>query len=568
MKKIITYFLLLVLAMGACKKDQIQQSNVTVTTGNQTPSKANNEAIPSSRINSWFATHKVGGFLSPDWTKAEQKTINGAKVVKVPIKSISKLIEKNGNVHVNSTSLLAMDTLHFFNEDHPPMLFFISDENSGHPDSLKAVLMNFIPDDPNKENGENNVWTGRLVEWNMEDTKVPVQILNKSYVKANGVIDMNDLSSIPNKIKGPAITAIKTNNFFADLWDAVKTFVEAIGYFFGVPGDYNYYAPGVTLGWCDFLWGAFCGSSDTSGGGGGGGGYSSSAGYWTSGGPAYNTVYSGYVNGYNGTSGGGWDPYTGTGGNPPCPTPPVNVASIVNGRKVFLVQGCPVNPPPQPPPAPTQPAIPDDLNFPVFVNNEFDNNLPDENFDVVFNDTRYQNLPRQTKPTYARMNQYYPKNSVGGDMEASAVVNMVGGSVKALYDSHGYRNACALRVSVALNKCGIIIPNIPDHTFQGADGKYYFVSSTKLLAFLLRTFPAPDVDVDDRVKGKDGQGFYLACAGKKGIFIMVAKNKSLYGAYGHASLYDGLYCVGGPDHTPFNMDIYGGVSRIVLWKLP
>ncbi|NCD71613.1 hypothetical protein [Mucilaginibacter agri] len=38
-----------------------------------------------------------------------------------------------------------------------------------------------------------------------------------------------------------------------------------------------------------------------------------------------------------------------------------------------------------------------------------------------------------------------------------------------------------------------------------------------------------------------------------------------YNATGHASIFDGQYCVGGIYHTPFN--IPGKVKEIVLWIL-
>ena len=50
-----------------------------------------------------------------------------------------------------------------------------------------------------------------------------------------------------------------------------------------------------------------------------------------------------------------------------------------------------------------------------------------------------------------------------------------------------YVNACALRVSRALNYSGVTIPNIANHTFQGSDGKYYFLSSAKLYNWMIKT---------------------------------------------------------------------------------
>ena len=48
------------------------------------------------------------------------------------------------------------------------------------------MLLNFVPDDATKENGENKIWTGKLVEWNMQSDSGHYQMLTKSYVKGKG----------------------------------------------------------------------------------------------------------------------------------------------------------------------------------------------------------------------------------------------------------------------------------------------------------------------------------------------------------------------------------------------
>ncbi|NCD71614.1 T6SS effector amidase Tae4 family protein [Mucilaginibacter agri] len=94
--------------------------------------------------------------------------------------------------------------------------------------------------------------------------------------------------------------------------------------------------------------------------------------------------------------------------------------------------------------------------------------------------------------------------SNGGEMPGSDVAALVGGEVQQLYINNGYVNACALRVSIALNKSGIAIPHIQDHTFQGADGKYYFLSAAKLFHYLKKVFPTPDIDMNTSQGGTMG----------------------------------------------------------------
>jgi hypothetical protein len=56
-----------------------------------------------------------------------------------------------------------------------------------------------------------------------------------------------------------------------------------------------------------------------------------------------------------------------------------------------------------------------------------------------------------------------------------------------------------------------------------------------------------------------------AYAGNKGIFVMKPANIQLFGATGHATLYDGSGCVGGVEHCYFEAE--GGVAKIILFKL-
>lgn len=148
---------------------------------------------------------------------------------------------------------------------------------------------------------------------------------------------------------------------------------------------------------------------------------------------------------------------------------------------------------------------------------EFDPNITNNDPDIFWWNDNTTAYPPQTLPTWNNMFANYPKDANGNDMPAPQVYSLVGGQVLSMYNSNpnAYANACALRVSRALNYSSVTIPNITNHTFQGSDGKYYFLSSAQ------------------------------------------------FGALGHTTLFDGNPCIG--NHCYF--DAPGGVEKIVLWKL-
>lgn len=176
-------------------------------------------------------------------------------------------------------------------------------------------------------------------------------------------------------------------------------------------------------------------------------------------------------------------------------------------------------------------------------------------------------FPTQALPSWADMNSHYPKNSAGGDLPAPSVYALVGGDVLALYNSDpgSFQNACALRVSRALNYSEVVIPNISGQTFKGADNKYYFLSSAKLFNFMKKTFGPPTIKLNNAQGGTNGSGFASHLAGHKGIYIMQVNYPGLFGALGHASLFNGSECVGGVIHNYY--DAEGGVYAINLWEL-
>jgi hypothetical protein len=169
----------------------------------------------------------------------------------------------------------------------------------------------------------------------------------------------------------------------------------------------------------------------------------------------------------------------------------------------------------------------------------------------LFNDFMHQG-DAQKGVTYAELDAHYPKDTDGNDMYGPDVYKMVGGEVYDLQQENGYANACALRVSVALNGAGAEIPDVAG-TFKGADGKNYFLSAGKLEAYMTSIYGTPSVYTSD---------FSNQLQGKTGIYIMRPNYPGQFGASGHATLFNGNDCVGG--HCYFNAT--GGTHKVSLWS--
>jgi len=259
----------------------------------------------------------------------------------------------------------------------------------------------------------------------------------------------------------------------------------------------------------------------------------------------------------DGGGGGGTTPDPGD--YDPCEGP--TVSSIGNS-----ISGLPPTPCDEPDPNEPQP-------IPGYVPGEASSeaNLINSNVDPdrYWWDDIYSTFPQQQLPSYATFWANYPKktNSSNEEMDAPAVFSLVGGNVKAIYDSDPIANgnACALRVSRALNYSGVVIPEILDHTYKGADNKFYFLSAAKLYNWMKKTFGTGSVVLSSLDGGPNGSLFQSKLSGKKGIYIMQPNypGKQYFGASGHASLFNGTTCMS--DHCYFFAR--GGVFKITLWIL-
>jgi len=133
------------------------------------------------------------------------------------------------------------------------------------------------------------------------------------------------------------------------------------------------------------------------------------------------------------------------------------------------------------------------------------------------------------RPSFEDLLANFPTDGQGGEMPAGDVYELIGGKVLSEHqrDPKAYSNACALRVSRALNGSGVDLPNIPGKTLKGADGRFYFYRASDLYNWMTQSYGNPNVSTND----------YLSLSGNKGVYIMQANRPADFGAWGHATLY-------------------------------
>jgi len=157
------------------------------------------------------------------------------------------------------------------------------------------------------------------------------------------------------------------------------------------------------------------------------------------------------------------------------------------------------------------------------------------------------------------------------DDRADNVFGHVGGDVwQARLDYPSLTtNTCALKVSIALNGAGIIIPQITTAsgnpgTLKGADGKYYFLNAKSLNAWMRKTFGTSPTNSNHfhytaADGGANGENFPSLLSGKKGIYSMISNDPSW--SSGHADILLGnLTCAAG-------CYFQGPVQYIDVWVL-
>lgn len=199
------------------------------------------------------------------------------------------------------------------------------------------------------------------------------------------------------------------------------------------------------------------------------------------------------------------------------------------------------------------------------TDDESNTNLSSYDPELAWWDDNTTSYSSQSLPSWSDIYKNYPKTTSGSDLPAPQVYALVGGAVADAYtnDPINYANACALRISRALNYSRVTIPEIPGVTLKGADNKNYIVSSIRMYDFMKKTFGSGSIILSQSDGGTNGNDFQSHLQGHKGIYIMRPSNPAIFQAYGHCTLYTGADCIGG--HNYFHAK--GGVERITLWIL-
>lgn len=157
-------------------------------------------------------------------------------------------------------------------------------------------------------------------------------------------------------------------------------------------------------------------------------------------------------------------------------------------------------------------------------------------------------------PTWKILLQHFPNKGAG------IVFTEIGGKVKLNYDIGVFKNACAIRISKALNFSGDI-HKIPFYKTKNSDGKdviqvssggkkYWYIYRVKVMSqYLTETYGPPKIYQPSSYKS--------SIARKKGIIIYEVSGWS--DATGHADLWNGSDSVG--------TDYGGKANRILFWEV-
>ena len=150
------------------------------------------------------------------------------------------------------------------------------------------------------------------------------------------------------------------------------------------------------------------------------------------------------------------------------------------------------------------------------------------------------------KVTYAALSAAFADIK---DLDVKQVGDKIGGKVKINIDDGHFQNACALRLSYALNKVGVIITAQDGAVSSGADGKKYLYRIDDVEKLVKNKLIFPEIltgIISSDFKGKQG--------------IIVFRGCGWSDAAGHIDLYDGTKV---EDH-----DFSTKCGRITLYVLP
>jgi hypothetical protein len=156
-------------------------------------------------------------------------------------------------------------------------------------------------------------------------------------------------------------------------------------------------------------------------------------------------------------------------------------------------------------------------------------------------------------PAYGPLWLVYPDYVTFPD--GKEVKTLVGGAA----DADWITNTCAIRMSRALNYCGIPVPASFKgmHTIKGGDGKRYAFRVREMRPWLSVVLGNPDFELGK----KTGVTFDKSSIAKmKGL---IAFDIAFADATGHLDLWDGSAIT---SESHMSRDYYDSATRISLWK--
>jgi Type VI secretion system (T6SS), amidase effector protein 4 len=202
----------------------------------------------------------------------------------------------------------------------------------------------------------------------------------------------------------------------------------------------------------------------------------------------------------------------------------------------------------------------------------------DGEYDTSFWENPNLTFQQQNLPTYNDYVNNMARSSDGKLMKgADNIFGLVGGKVLDLRkkDKANTENTCALKVSIALNRTNIIIPNIPGQTIEGGgefSGKYFFLNAKSLNSWMRKTFgtnKTNHIELLGTEGGINGEKFTKSEKLKniKGIYSMITTEQydNDGGASGHADLL--FYDSEGMANCAFGCFFNLPVKRIDVWIL-
>ncbi len=211
---------------------------------------------------------------------------------------------------------------------------------------------------------------------------------------------------------------------------------------------------------------------------------------------------------------------------------------------------------------------------------DFDHEGIDYEYDAAYWENPNLSFPPQDLPSWNDFNNAFPRKADGSGWlyGADNIYPLVGGDVLRVRQNDVEKkftnNTCALKVSIALNGSGVIIPEIITSTgangkinygtIKGADGKNYFLNAQSLNKWMKLTFGTSPTNpkhfsytaAQGGIKGKK---FPRLLGNKKGIFSL---NSTATGwASGHIDILFETLCASGCHYNA------PGIISVDVWVL-